>query len=162
MAQVAIALGSNLDNPHDQLKKAKSFLESISKRPVLTSSVYSSEPVGPSEQDFLNAVIVIETDLTPNDLFEKLKNQEKNQGRPSRYPKWTARTIDLDIIAYDDLVLHTDSLIIPHSEYAKRLFVLLPLKDVLPDWRDPESAQPIDELLKEAPTIRISKTKLDW
>lgn len=162
MAQVVIALGSNLEDPHTQLKKAKQFLESISDEEVTSSPIYSSEPVGPSEQDFLNAAIVIKTRVSPEKLFEKLKAQEKNQGRPSRYPKWTARTIDLDIIAYDDLVLHTDSLIIPHNEYTKRLFVLLPLKDVLPDWKDPENAQLIDELIDEAPMIRISKTKLSW
>lgn len=162
MAQVVIALGSNLENPHSQLKKAKSFLESISNQEVENSPIYTSEPVGPSEQDFLNAVAIIETGLKPEELFEQLKKQEKSQGRPSRYPKWTARTIDLDIIAYDNLVLHTDSLIIPHSEYSKRLFVLLPLRDVLPDWEDPENAQTIDELIKEAPLIRISKSKLNW
>ncbi len=162
MAQVIIALGSNLEDPHAQLKKAKRFLESISDKEVLASPIYSSEPVGPSEQDFLNAVVVLESGLSPGELFQKLKAQEKNQGRPSRYPKWTARTIDLDIIAYDDLVLHTDSLIIPHNEYTKRLFVLLPLKDVLSDWKDPENAQRIDELIDEAPMIRISKTKLSW
>lgn len=162
MAQVVIALGSNLEDPHIQLKKAKRFLEAISDEEVISSPIYSSEPVGPSEQDFLNAAVVIKTGLRPEKLFKKLKAQEKNQGRPSRYPKWIARTIDLDIIAYDDLVLHTDSLIIPHNEYTKRLFVLLPLKDVLPDWKDPENAQLIDELIDEAPMIRISKTKLSW
>ncbi len=162
MAQVVIALGSNLDNPHSQLKKAKAFFESISSAPIVQSSIYSSEPVGPSSQDFLNAIVLIVTELKPEELFEKLKTQEKKQGRPSRYPKWTARTIDLDIIAFDNLVLHTDSLIIPHSEYKKRLFVLMPLRDVLPEWKDPESAQTIDELIEEASEIRISKTNLDW
>lgn len=162
MAQVVIALGSNLDDPHNQLKKARIFLESISSNDILASSIYSSEPVGPSDNDFLNAVIVIESSLNAEAVFEQLKSQEKKQGRPSRYPKWTARTIDLDIIAYDDLVLHTDTLIIPHNEYTKRLFVLMPLSDVFPNWKDPRTAQPINELVKKAATIRISKTQLNW
>lgn len=162
MAQVVIALGSNLDEPHNQLKKAKAFLESISNSSILFSSIYTSEPVGPSENDFLNAVISIETEKNPKEVFKVLKEQERNQGRPSRYPKWTARTIDLDIIAYDDLVLHTDTLIIPHTEYKQRLFVLLPLNDILPNWKDPRTAQPINELVKEATKIRISKTQLNW
>ncbi len=162
MAQVVIALGSNLDDPHNQLKKARKFLESISSCDIIASSIYSSEPVGPSDNDFLNAVIVIESSLTAEAVFEQLKSQEKKQGRPSRYPKWTARTIDLDIIAYDDLVLHTDTLIIPHNEYIKRLFVLMPLSDVFPNWKDPRTAQTIDELVKKAVTIRISKTQLNW
>lgn len=162
MAQVIIALGSNLENPHKQLIKAKDFLVSISLSPIQTSPIYSSEPVGPSENDFLNAVIVIETQKEAQEVLELLKAQEKEQGRPSRYPKWTARCIDLDIIAFDDLVLHKDTLIIPHSEYTQRLFVLLPLKDVFPNWKDQNSAQSIDELIKEAPTIRIKKTQLNW
>tara|TARA_R110000868_G_scaffold235273_3_gene489042 strand:- start:13439 stop:13927 length:489 start_codon:yes stop_codon:yes gene_type:complete len=162
MAKVVIALGSNLGEPIVQLQKAKKFLESISDSSILTSSIYSSEPVGPSEFDFLNAAISIETKKSPEEVFELLKIQEKKQGRPSRYPKWTARSIDLDIIAYDDLVLHTDTLIIPHNEYTRRLFVLLPLKDVFPNWKDPNTAQSITELINEAPTIRISKTELNW
>jgi 2-amino-4-hydroxy-6-hydroxymethyldihydropteridine diphosphokinase len=162
MAQVIIALGSNLDNPHNQLKTAGHFLEEISLSPIKTSSMYRSEPVGPSENDFLNAVAIIETNMKPNELFEKLKAQEKKQGRPSRYPKWTARTLDLDIIGWDDLVIETDTLIIPHQEYKSRLFVLLPLKEVLPDWQDPVSAQHVDELIEQAPKLDIVKTTLNW
>ncbi len=162
MATVIIALGSNLDKPLKQLRIAKIFLESISLTPVSASPIYSSEPVGPSKNDFLNAVISINSEKKPQEVFELLKAQEKKQGRPSRYPKWTARTIDLDIIAFDNLVLHTDTLIIPHSEYTQRLFVLLPLKDVFPDWEDQNTAQPIEELIKKAPTMRISKTQLNW
>ena len=162
MATVIIALGSNLGEPHFQLQQASVFLEEISSQPVKKSPIYSSEPVGPSEHDFLNAVAVIETNEDPGSLFGKLKAQEQKQGRPSRYPKWTARTLDLDIIAYDDLVVHTDSLIIPHNEYTNRLFVLLPLKDVFSDWQDPSTAQHIDDLIAKADTLEISKTDLNW
>ncbi|WP_421773590.1 2-amino-4-hydroxy-6-hydroxymethyldihydropteridine diphosphokinase [Gracilimonas sp.] len=162
MAQVVIALGSNLNNPHRQLQKAASFLESLSDDGILTSVIYKSEPVGPSENDFLNGVIVIQTELSSEELFNELKIQEKKQGRPSRYPKWTARTIDLDIIAYDNLVVETDTLIIPHQEYSRRLFVLLPLKDIFPDWKDPVSAQHVDTLIEQAPDLEIVKTTLNW
>lgn len=162
MAQVVIALGSNLNDPHKQLKEAGNFLKTISEAPVQKSSIYRSEPVGPSEKDFLNSVCVIETSLHPEELFEKLKEQERNQGRPSRYPKWTARTLDLDIIAWDGLVVETDTLIIPHREYSRRLFVLLPLKDVFPDWKDPVSAQSVNEMIELAPDLNIEKTKLNW
>lgn len=162
MAQIVIALGSNLNNPHQQLQEAATFLEGISDTPILKSPIYTSEPVGPSENDFLNAVAVIESSLSPEDLIILLKKQEREQGRPSRYPKWTARTLDLDIIAYGNLVLKTDSLIIPHAEYSGRLFVLLPLRDVLPDWTDPVSAQAIAEMIDSAPKLLISKTNLHW
>ncbi|MEQ9308128.1 MAG: 2-amino-4-hydroxy-6-hydroxymethyldihydropteridine diphosphokinase [Balneolaceae bacterium] len=162
MAAVIIALGSNLGDPLSQLKKAKEFLSSISESSILCSPIYASEPVGPSENDFLNAIISIEINKNPEELIELLNAQEKRQGRPSRYPKWTARTLDLDIIAYDDLVLQTDTLIIPHSEYTQRLFVLLPLNDVFPNWKDPKTAHSISELIEKAPTLKISKTQLNW
>jgi len=162
MAQIIIALGSNLNNPHQQLKNAYLFLESLSSKNIVASSIYETEPIGPSDKDFLNAVVIIESDLSLFMLFKELKRQEKVQGRPSRYPKWTSRTIDLDIIAYDDLVLETDTLIIPHAEYKNRLFVLNPLKEVLPDWKDIRDAQQIEEMITNAPQIRIKKTKLAW
>lgn len=162
MAQVVIALGSNLNDPHQQLKEAAEFLESVSDSEIRRSPIFRSEPVGPSENDFLNAVAEIQTEQTPDELFEQLKAQEKRQGRPSRYPKWTARTIDLDIIAWDDLVVETDTLIIPHQEYTRRLFVLLPLKELFSEWQDPVSAQHVDKLIDQAPQIEIVKTTLNW
>ncbi len=157
MAQVVIALGSNLDDPLKQLIQAKEFLASLSLEKITTSPIYQSEPIGPSDSDFLNAVALITTELNPTKLLEQLKLQEQRQGRPTRYPKWTARTLDLDIIAYNHLVVETDSLIIPHADYTQRLFVLLPLQDVFQHWEDPKTAQHIDQLITLAPEIRISK-----
>ncbi len=163
MAEVVIALGSNLHNPIRQIREAGEFLTALAvDGSVKKSPVYKSEPVGPAEFDFLNAVIALQTPLSPADLFQRLKEQETRQGRPSRYPKWTARPIDLDIIAYDNLVVQTDNLIIPHQEYTRRLFVLLPLKDVFPDWKDPVNRHHIMDLIDQAPPIRITKTTLNW
>ena len=162
MAKIIIALGSNLNDPLNQLVRAKEFLTSLSDTPINYSSIYKSEPIGPSEADFLNAVISLQTKLLPEELFHLLKQQEKVQGRPSRYPKWIARTIDLDIISYDNLVLQTDTLIIPHKEYGQRLFVLLPLREVDSEWSDPITQQSIEDLIKKAPTMRITKTELSW
>ena len=69
--------------------------------------------------------------MTPHVLYGKLREQEIKQGRPSRYPKWSARPIDLDIITYDKQVVGSTELTIPHAEYNQRLFVLLPLQEVL-------------------------------
>ncbi len=162
MAKIAIALGSNLDNPLDQLKSAKSFLDSLSNSPIVSSNIYVSEPIGPSDFDFLNAVVLIESDLTPEVLFSKLKEQEKQQGRPSRYPKWTARPIDMDIISFDEKIIKTEELTIPHNEYSRRLFVLLPLEEVLPNWVDPKSKLAIQNLIDSAPEMSIIKSKLAW
>lgn len=162
MAQVVIALGSNLDDPFRQLSIAKEFLEEISSAPVLSSSLYESEPIGPSDFDFLNAVVVIKTKAAPYELFEMIKTQERNQGRPSRYPKWTARPIDMDIIAYDDQLINTDELTIPHAEYSQRLFVLLPMQEVLPNWVDPITKKSIKKLIEAAPSMSITKSTSTW
>lgn len=161
MAKVAVALGSNLNNPHHQLRQAANFLKRISSSNK-KSSIYKSEPIGPSNFDFLNAVILIDTDLNPNVLYGKLREQEKKQGRPSRYPKWSARPIDLDIITYDKQVVSSTELTIPHAEYNQRLFVLLPLQEVLPNWVDPISNLPIKTSIELAPTMSISKSDLNW
>jgi 2-amino-4-hydroxy-6-hydroxymethyldihydropteridine diphosphokinase len=68
----------------------------------------------------------------------------------------------MDIIAYDDLVLQTDTLIIPHENYAERLFVLLPLRDVAPQWLDPNTKTTIYTLIEQAPPMRITQTNLNW
>jgi 2-amino-4-hydroxy-6-hydroxymethyldihydropteridine diphosphokinase len=162
MAQVIIAIGSNLGNPHSQLLEAALFLDQISDSPAIKSPIYESEPVGSSESKFLNAIIGIESELSPKDLLLRLKEQERRQGRPSRYPKWTARTLDLDIIGYGKEILKEDKLIIPHPEYTRRLFVLLPLADVLPNWKDPETNASISALIQSAPKLTISKTTLHW
>lgn len=162
MATVTLALGSNLNHPHRQLQKARTFLAQLSEQPLNASSIYLSEPVGPSEFDFLNAVLQIHTELSPDALFKQLKQQEQAQGRPSRYPKWSARTLDIDIIAYDDLVLETDTLIIPHAAYTSRLFVLLPLQDVQPDWKDPKTGHSLPFMIEHAEPLIITKTKLNW
>lgn len=162
MASVIIALGSNLGEPHKELQAAKKFLQDLSTKPVLCSSIFRSEPLGPSKNDFLNAVIHIQTELNPAELFEKCKHHEKKRGRPSRYPKWTARTIDLDIISYDHLVVQRDTLIIPHKEYTRRLFVLLPLQEIAPEWEDPQTGTPIKKLIDRAPSIQIERTSLTW
>lgn len=162
MAQIVIALGSNLDNPHHQLKTAKVFLENLSESPVLKSDIYESEPIGPSEFDFLNAVLLIESILTPSKLLNELKAQESKQGRPSRYPKWTARPLDMDIITFGNTIVKTDELTIPHSQYSQRLFVLLPLQDVLPNWVDPITKTSIQKLIESAPSMSITKSNLVW
>jgi len=162
MAQIVIALGSNLDNPHHQLKTAKVFLENLSESPVLKSDIYESEPIGPSEFDFLNAVLLIESILTPSKLLNELKAQESKQGRPSRYPKWTARPLDMDIISFGNTIVKTDELTIPHSQYSQRLFVLLPLQDVLPNWVDPITKTSIQKLIESAPSMSITKSNLVW
>lgn len=162
MATVVVALGSNVGNRHQHLMDAAKFLEKESERPLQKSSIYITAPVGPSTRDFYNAVVVMDTNENPKPLIKKFKEFEQQHGRSADQPKWSARTIDLDIISYGDLVIQTDNLIIPHPEYQKRLFVLAPLSEVIPDWKDPKTGTSIAQLRSEAPELRLEKTDLRW
>lgn len=162
MATVVVALGSNIGDRHQHLMDAASFLEEQSEYPLQKSSIYITAPVGPSTRDFYNAIIVMQSSENPKPLIKTFKDFEQQHGRRADQPKWSARTIDLDIISYDDLVIQADNLIIPHPKYQKRLFVLTPLAEVMPGWNDPKTGTSITELTAAAPELRLEKTDLDW
>ena len=128
MVKVYIGLGSNLDDPQAQLKKAIIALEMIpSSSVVKTSSFYKSKPVGPQDQpDYINAVIELDTELSAPVLLDYLQVIENEHGR-QREQKWGARTLDLDILLFGEEVIHDDRLVVPHVEMHKRGFVLFPL-----------------------------------
>ncbi|NMB96724.1 MAG: 2-amino-4-hydroxy-6-hydroxymethyldihydropteridine diphosphokinase [Clostridiaceae bacterium] len=131
-----IALGSNMGNRLENIKsaiKAVGEIENI--RVIKLSKVYETAPVGYVKQGkFLNMVIKIKTCLSPWALLENFQNIEIMLKR-KRLIHWGPRTIDLDILTYDDLVLSHPKLIIPHPEMLKRAFVLIPLRDIDPNIR---------------------------
>lgn len=134
MTEAYIALGSNQGVSSDLLQQA---LEQISLLPgtrlTATSRWYRSAPVGgPANQpDYLNAVCKIETGLTPKDLLTALQRIEQDHGRV-RNERWGPRTLDLDIILYDDLHQEDPDLTLPHPRAHERAFVILPLADLDP------------------------------
>jgi 2-amino-4-hydroxy-6-hydroxymethyldihydropteridine diphosphokinase len=162
MEQVIVAVGSNLGDRLEKLRGAATFLDALSDQPVVKSSIWESEPIGPSEFPFLNAVARITVSCSPAALLDKLKQAERDAGRKDQHIRWGPRPLDLDIIAFGDLVIQTETLIIPHPEYTKRMFVLCPLQEVAPNWNDPSSGKPIDALLEETDSMQIHKTNMTW
>jgi len=162
MEQVIVAVGSNLGDRHGMLQHAGAFLDLISETQVIKSSVWESEPIGPSEHTFLNTVARISVSADPVNLLAVLKKFEVKSGRKNQHVKWGPRLLDLDIIAFGNLVIQTQTLIIPHPEYTKRLFVLLPLKEVDAEWNDPQTKTPIDTLIEETVEMQIHKTNMTW
>lgn len=129
---VFIGLGSNLDNPCHQLQQAIKALQNLRLTQYCQcSSFYSSTPMGPQDQDdFINAVVEINTELTPIELLNELQVIEHQQGRV-RLKHWGPRTIDLDILIFGDEMMQTDELVIPHPGLAERNFVLYPLAELV-------------------------------
>lgn len=162
MASVVVAVGSNLGDRCEYLRQAGVFLEELSEGPAKKAAIWESEPVGPAEHHFLNSAALIETSLSPSNLLSELKNFERKLGRELNPKKWRARILDLDIISYNSLVIQNDSLIIPHPEYQNRLFVLLPMKELIPEWKDPVSGLLIDSIIDNAPGLDIKETDFIW
>lgn len=131
MSIVYIALGSNLNMPIAQLQSALKAMDRLPQTKLLNvSSFYQSKPLGPQDQpDYVNAVACIETQLQPIELLDALQHIENEQGRV-RLRRWGERTLDLDILLYDDLQLQSERLTIPHYDMKHREFVMIPLQEI--------------------------------
>ncbi|BAJ03594.1 2-amino-4-hydroxy-6-hydroxymethyldihydropteridine diphosphokinase [Shewanella violacea] len=137
MAKVYLALGANLTDPVSQLDsacKALTELAGSSIKPSLTiSSYYRSAPMGDVVQpDYVNAVACFHTRLDPIELLDALQKIENEQGRV-RLERWGPRTLDLDILLYDDQTIETPRLTVPHYGMKQRSFVLIPLAEIAPN-----------------------------
>jgi 2-amino-4-hydroxy-6-hydroxymethyldihydropteridine diphosphokinase len=133
MALVYIALGANLDEPLQQLNHASKALAKLAEGDSFTlSPLYRSAPMGDVPQaEYFNAVASLRTSLSPIELLDALQAIELSQGR-QRLVRWGPRTLDLDMLLYDNLSLDTDRLILPHYGMKQRSFVLVPLFDIAP------------------------------
>lgn len=134
LADAFIGIGSNLDHPARQVEAAVQRVSEMQHSRLLAeSSIYRTAPYGGVEQpDFINAVVKIETRLSPPDLLATLQAIERAHGRDRNGQRWGPRVIDLDLLVYADEVISEPGLRVPHPGIAERNFVLLPLMEIAP------------------------------
>lgn len=143
----AIALGSNLGDSQQILLDAVTAIQNTPQiELVAVSKWHKTKPVGPPQPDYLNGCMTIKTSLTPEKLLQTLLEIEQKFGR-ERKVRWGARTLDLDLILYNDLILDTPKLQIPHPRMRERAFVLVPLAEIAPDWIEPVTQLTVAQLL---------------
>ncbi|MBU3659727.1 MAG: 2-amino-4-hydroxy-6-hydroxymethyldihydropteridine diphosphokinase [Flavobacteriales bacterium] len=130
--QVVIALGTNLGDKESNLSNAINQIKTKVGEVQKVSSIYKNSALGfESENEFFNACLICETKLNPFELLAQLKLIEREMGRTKTRDGYEDRIIDLDIIFFDDLIIATENLVIPHPAYKNRAFVLVPLNEIL-------------------------------
>ncbi|MCK4667936.1 2-amino-4-hydroxy-6-hydroxymethyldihydropteridine diphosphokinase [Candidatus Dependentiae bacterium] len=165
MNSVYISIGSNLGDKKLNLKNAiKKINEKTKASEIIISSIYKTTPVGfESENFFYNGVIKIVTPKQPNELLTILKSIEKEMGRSEKISEiFQDRIIDIDIILFNEIVLNSHELIIPHPEFTKRLFVLIPLLELEPKLLYPENNTPIKDFLLNNSFLNQTLSKINF
>lgn len=147
-----LSIGSNMGNRLKAFQRAIQLLDKINAiRVVASSSIYETDPVGYTNQAcFLNAVIKISTSLQPEDLLQTCLLIEKKLGR-KREIRWGPRTLDLDILLYNQENIETESLIVPHPRIQERAFVIIPLMELDPNIKLPNVNAALDDILNQIP-----------
>lgn len=158
MALAYIGLGSNLEDPLAQVRRALDELAEIPQTSLLSrSSIYSSHAVGPEQPDYINAVALLDTQLSPLALLDALQAIEQAHQR-LRIQHWGPRTLDLDMLLYGDQIIDEERLTVPHPYLTQRSFVLCPLADITPNLHLPDGT-PLADLLSRCPAdglLRLS------
>lgn len=152
MARVYFLLGGNLDDREKILSEAISKMKLDVGELIRVSSIYETEPWGfKHESNFLNQVVVLESKLSAIKILDRTQQIEKDLGRVRKKNQYSERTIDIDILFYDNLVISTDRLMIPHPRIQERAFALVPLLDVASDLIHPVEMRSIKELYANCP-----------
>lgn len=161
MSKVILSLGSNLGNREKFLADAIVKINQRIGEVLIQSSVFQTTPWGfDSSELFLNQIIMIHTELTPQDVLHIIHEIEHEAGRIRSAERFNNRTLDIDIIFYDDLILDTPELQIPHPTLHQRLFVLMPLHEVAPGWIHPILRKDVTSLLQACDDILCHLVKI--
>ena len=164
MALVYISLGSNSDNKAEMLKKAIAFLASDLGEIVAKSSTYETEAWGyESTNTYYNSAVAVDSIHSPHNVLEITQSIEKQLGRINKTVngEYTDRPIDIDILFYDDIIVDTERLNIPHIHICERRFVLQPLNDIAPKYIHPVNNKSIEFILSVCvDNTEITKTLL--
>jgi len=148
MNEVYILLGGNLGDKCQIFEETRKLIGERVGLITKQSSVYVTEAWGFESESFWNQVLVAETQLLPHEILHRTQAIEKGLGRIRKSAHYEARTIDIDLLFYDDLVLNSTDLIIPHPKIGDRKFVLIPLNEIAPDKCHPVSGLKVDEMLR--------------
>ncbi|MCT4602015.1 MAG: 2-amino-4-hydroxy-6-hydroxymethyldihydropteridine diphosphokinase [Marinifilum sp.] len=152
MAKVYFLIGGNLGNREQILQNTLNALNKDVGKVLKLSALYETEPWGfEHEQSFLNQVVMIETDLMPENVLNRTQKIEKDLGRIRKKNRYSERTIDIDILLYDDLIVNTERLEIPHPRMAERMFALAPLAEVAPEFIHPVNGKTLLEMKNSCP-----------
>ncbi len=159
MLRAVIGIGANLGDRLGTMREAVHRIDAIA--PVVARSrVYETAPVGNVDQPaFLNAAVAVSWSGAPEELLAALLAVEASLGRERR-ERWAARTIDLDVLWIDGVVVASDTLDVPHPRLTERAFAVVPLLDVVPDAFDPRSGVPIVAPAYDASALRVTALTL--
>lgn len=152
MSRVYFSLGTNLENKNANLLRATDLIAEKIGTVSAISSVYETKPWGfESENNFLNRMLCVETALSPDEVLTVTQAIERTVGRRRKTTNhsYHDRLIDIDVIAYDNLILQSENLQLPHPLFHKRLFVLEPFNEIAPDFVHPVLNKKVKELLEE-------------
>ena len=148
MAEVFLLLGGNVGDKHKIFTETRIMIDNCIGNLTKRSSIYATEPWGFESELFWNQVLVIETSILPIEILDITQSIEKTMGRIKTTNFYEARTMDIDLLFYDDLLLNMPRLTLPHPKIAERKFVLVPLNEIVPEKRHPVTGLTIIEMLK--------------